>query len=62
MGSREESCHRLIETLVETIEKLQRGKEECAELDWDLISPDDIDEIIEKVQDIVDQLKLELEE
>jgi hypothetical protein len=56
MGDREEACERLIDTLKETIVKLERGKEECVQGDWELISPDEIEEIIDKLYEMLDEL------
>jgi len=62
MGDRDEACERLIETLKETIEKLERGKEECMQGDWELIPPEEIEEVIDRLYEILEELNEILEE
>jgi len=62
MGDRDEACQRLIDTLKETIERLEKGKEECVQGDWELIPPAEIEEVIDKLYEILDQLNVILEE
>ena len=59
MGEKEEACERMIETLEEVIETLERAKDEC-EGDWELFPPDEIEEVIEKLEEIVANLNLKL--
>lgn len=59
MGEKEEACERMIETLEEAIETLEKAKEECAG-DWELFPPDEIEEVIEKLGEIVANLNLKL--
>ena len=56
MANRDEACERLITTLKETIEKLERGKEECVQGDWDLIPPEEIEEVIDKLYEMLSAL------
>ena len=56
MGDRDEACERLLNTLKETIEKLERGKEECVKGDWELIPPEEIEEVIDKLYKMLSQL------
>ena len=56
MGDRDEACERLIDTLKETIEKLERGKEECVQGDWELIPPQEIEEVIDRLYEMLEQL------
>ncbi len=56
MGDRDEACQRLIDTLKETIEKLERGKEECVQGDWELIPPGEFEEVMDKLYDMLRQL------
>ena len=56
MGERDEACERLINTLQETIEKLERGKEECMKGDWDFIPPEEIEEVIDRLYEMLEQL------
>ena len=56
MANRDEACERLITTLKETIEKLERGKEECVQGDWDLIPPAEIEEVIDKLYEMLSAL------
>jgi len=59
MGKKEEACERMIETLGEAIESLEKAKEECTG-DWELFPPDEIEEVIEKLEEIVSTLSLQL--
>jgi sugar-specific transcriptional regulator TrmB len=59
MGKKEEACERMIETLEEAINTLEKAKEECTG-DWDLFPPDEIEEVIEKLAEIVANLNLQL--
>lgn len=56
MGDRDEACERLMETLKETIEKLERGKEECVKGDWELIPPEEIEEVIDRLYEMLEEL------
>ena len=56
MGDRDEACERLILTLRDTIERLERGKEECVKGDWELIEPEEIEEVIDKLYEMLGQL------
>lgn len=56
MGDREEACERLIDTLKESIVKLERGKEECVQGDWELIPPEELEEIIDKLYEMLEKL------
>jgi hypothetical protein len=59
MGEKEEACERMIETLEDAIETLEKAKEECTG-DWELFPPDEIEEVIEKLAEIVSTLNLQL--
>ncbi|MFX1263539.1 MAG: hypothetical protein ACFFAZ_15770 [Promethearchaeota archaeon] len=59
MSEKEEACERMIETLQDAIETLERAKEECAG-DWDLFPPEEIEEVIEKLEEIVENLNMQL--
>ena len=59
MGEKEEACERMIETLEEVINTLEKAKEECAE-DWELFPPDKIEDVIEKLTEIITNLNLQL--
>jgi hypothetical protein len=59
MGEREEACERMIETLEDAIETLEKAKEECTG-DWELFPPEDIEEVIDKLEEIVSTLNLQL--
>ncbi len=61
MSKKEEACVRMIETLEEAIESLEEAKEECGE-DWDFFPPGEIEEVIEKLTEIITNLKLKLDE
>lgn len=56
MGDRDEACGRLMDILKETIEKLEQEKEACVQGDWELIPPDEIEEVIDKLYDMLEQL------
>ena len=56
MGDREEACERLMDTLKESIVKLERGKEECVQGDWELIPPEDLEEIIDRLYEMLAEL------
>lgn len=62
MGDRDEACQRLVTTLKETIERLEKGKEECVQGDWELVPPEEIEEVIDKLYEMLDQLNQVLEE
>lgn len=59
MGEKEEACERMIETLEEAIDTLEKAKEECTG-DWELFPPDEIEDVIEKLGEIVANLNLKL--
>lgn len=61
MSEKEEACERMIETLEEAIESLEKAKEECAG-DWEFFPPEEIEEVIEKLTEIVTNLNMKLEE
>ena len=56
MGDRDEACERLIDTLKESIEKLERGKEECVIGDWVLIPPEELEEVIDRLNEMLEEL------
>jgi len=56
MGDRDEACERLIDTLKETIEKLEQGKVQCVQGDWELIPPEEIEEFIERLHEMLEEL------
>ena len=59
MSEKEEACERMIETLEVAINTLEKAKDECTG-DWDLFPPDEIEEGIEKLVEIVTKLNLQL--
>jgi hypothetical protein len=59
MGEKEEACERMIETLEEAINILEKAKEDCTG-DWELFPPDEIEDVIEKLGEIVANLNLQL--
>jgi len=59
MGEKEEACERMIDTLELAINTLEKAKEECTG-DWDFFPPDEIEEVIEKLTEIVANLNLQL--
>ncbi len=59
MGEKEEACERMIETLKEAINTLEKAQEECTG-DWDLLPPDEIEDVIEKLTEIITNLNLQL--
>jgi len=59
MSEKEEACERMIETLEGAINTLEKAKEECTG-DWELFPPDEIEEVIEKLTEIVGNLNLQL--
>jgi hypothetical protein len=59
MGEKDEACERMIETLEEAINTLEKAKEDCTG-DWDLFPPDEIEDVIEKLTEIVTNLNLKL--
>ncbi len=59
MGEKEEACERMIEILEVAINTLEKAKEECTG-DWDLFPPEEIEEVIEKLAEIVANLNLQL--
>ena len=58
MGEKEEACERMIETLEEAIVTLEKAKDECTG-DWEIFPPDEIEEVIEKLAEIVANLNLQ---
>lgn len=59
MSEKEEACERMIETLEEAINTLEKAKEECKG-DWEFFPPDEIEDVIEKLTVIVGNLNLQL--
>jgi hypothetical protein len=59
MGEKEEACEQMIETLKEAIITLEKAKEECTG-DWELLPPDEIEDVIEKLTEIITNLDLQL--
>jgi len=59
MSEKEEACERMIETLEEAINTLEKAKDECTG-DWDLFPPDEIEDVIEKLTEIIENLSLQL--
>jgi len=60
MSDRQEACERLIANIEDAIESLERGKEECSLDDWDFFSPEEMEEIIEHLREIVAKLNVHL--
>jgi molecular chaperone GrpE (heat shock protein) len=60
MSDRHEACERLITNIEDAIESLERGKEECAIDDWDFFSPEEMEEILEQLREIVAKLNVHL--
>jgi len=60
MTTKEETCEQLIESLEDAIESLERGRDECTIEDWDIFSPEDLEEIIEQLREIVVKLEQQL--
>ena len=56
MSNREDICERLIESLQEIIVILDRMREECAADNWGLIPPDDLEEIQEKILELIERI------
>jgi len=60
MSTKEETCAQLIDSLEDAIESLERGRDECNIEDWDIFSPEDLEEIIDQLRDIVTKLEQQL--
>jgi len=60
MTTKEETCEHLIESLEEAIDSLERGRDECTIEDWDIFSPEDLEEIIELLREMVTKLEQQL--
>jgi len=60
MSTKEETCEQLIESLEDAIESLERGRDGCTLEDWDIFSPEDLEEIIEQLREIVSKLEQQL--
>jgi tRNA splicing endonuclease len=60
MTTKEETCEQLIESLEDAIESMERGRDECTIEDWDIFSPEDLEEIIEQLREIVVKLEQQL--
>ncbi len=60
MTTKEETCEKLIESLDDAIDSLERGRDECTLEDWDIFSPEDLEEIIELLREMVTKLELQL--
>ena len=60
MTTKEETCEQLIESLEDAIESLERGRDECNLEDWDIFSPEDLEEIIELLREMVTKLEQQL--
>lgn len=62
MGDREEACERLLDTIEDAINSLERGKEECEISDWDLFAPEEIEEVIEALREMESKLNVKMTE
>ena len=60
MGEREDACERLLENIEDALVSLERGKEECSVDDWELFAPEDLEEIIEHLRDMVATLNMKM--
>jgi exonuclease VII small subunit len=60
MSTKEETCEQLIESLEDVIESLERGRDECNIEDWDIFSPEDLEEIVELLREMVTKLEQQL--
>ena len=62
MGEREEACERLLDNLEDAIASLERGKEECEIENWELFSPEELEEIAEKLRTMASKLHIKMAE
>jgi hypothetical protein len=60
MGEREEACERLLENLEDAIASLERGKDECEIENWELFAPEDLEEIIDNLREMVAKLNVKI--
>lgn len=60
MTTKEETCEQLIESLEDAIDSLERGRDECTLEDWDIFSPEDLEEIIDLLREMVTKLEQQL--
>ncbi len=54
------SIERIASYLEEAMSLLKKGKEECLAEDWDLAPPDEIENIIDKLSQMVLELRLKI--
>ncbi|MBD3415355.1 MAG: hypothetical protein GF421_13120 [Candidatus Aminicenantes bacterium] len=60
MSTKEETCEQFIESLEDAIDSLEKGRDECSLEDWDIFSPEDLEEIIELLREMVTKLEQQL--
>jgi ribosome recycling factor len=56
----EQSIEQIANYLEEAMSLLKKGKEECLAEDWDLVPPDEIENIIDKLSQMVLELRLKI--
>lgn len=59
MNNKDRTCNLLEGTLNDAIDNLEQAKECMAGWDWEFISPEDIDEVIETLKKIVKKVDME---
>jgi len=59
MDNKDGACGLLESTIKEAINNLEQAKECMAGWDWDFISPEDIDEVIDTLKKIVKEVEME---
>ncbi len=60
MTDRDEACGRLLESLEDAINILEKGKEVCALDEWEIFPIEEVEEIIEQLRDMVERLNIEV--
>jgi hypothetical protein len=59
MESKDRACNLLDGTLKDAIGNLEQAKECMAGWDWEFISPEDIEEVLETLKKIIEKVEME---
>lgn len=60
MDNKDRACNLLESTLKDAIDDLEQAKECMAGWDWEFISPEDINNVIETLKKIIEKVEMEI--
>lgn len=60
MDNKDRACNLLEGTLKDAMDNLEQAKECMAGWDWEFISPEDINDVIETLKKIVEKVEMEI--